>query len=74
MEQSEVQRKVESIILDLEMAKDIETKHQVHQVMADRGRAFITGFREDFSQELQALERAYQKSLELLDSLSDSKG
>ncbi len=73
MEQAEVQRELERIILELEMAKDIETKHQVHQIMADRGRAFITGFREDFSQELEALKRAYHKSVKLLDSLSGSK-
>lgn len=70
MEGEKLQGKLESIILDLEAACDIETKYQIHDVMSKRGEVFITGFKEDFKQELDALEQAYQKLLNLLVSLS----
>lgn len=72
MEGKKVQRKLESIILDLEAARDMETKYQIHDVMSKGGEAFITGFKEDFAEEFQALERAYNRSLKLLDKLTEN--
>lgn len=66
----EIQQRLEAIITALEAAKDMETKYEVHKAMARQGRAFITGFREDFAEELDALDQAYQQSLALQSRLS----